>query len=162
MIADHEALKVTLPTDREIVFTREFDAPREIVWKAMHDKDLIPRWWGPRNHNTIVEVMDFRPGGKWRFISVDDSGERFGFSGEYIEIVKPEKVVQTIGFDGVPGEPGRTTYTLTARGGRTLLVETGVFPSKEARDAAVASGMESGARETYQRLAELVAELQHR
>jgi uncharacterized protein YndB with AHSA1/START domain len=159
MIADHEALKVTLPTDREIVFTREFDAPREIVWKAMHDKDLIPRWWGPRNHNTIVEQMDFRPGGKWRFISVDDNGERFGFSGEYIEIVKPEKVVQTIGFDGAPGEPGRTTYTLTERRGRTLLVETGVFPSKEARDAAVASGMESGARETYQRLAELVAEL---
>jgi len=154
-----EDLKVTLPSDTEIVMTREFDAPRRIVWKAMNDPDLIPRWWGPRKYETVVEYMDFRVGGKWRFLNVGADGQTFGFSGEYLEIVEPEKVVQTMGFDGVPGEVGRNTVRLTERDGRTLITETSVFSSKAARDAMIASGMESGARETYERLAELIATL---
>ena len=154
-----EDLKVTLPSDTEILMTREFDAPRRIVWKAMNDPDLIPRWWGPRKYETVVEYMDFRVGGKWRFLNVGADGQTFGFSGEYLEIVEPEKVVQTMGFDGVPGEVGRNTVRLTERDGRTLITETSVFSSKAARDAMIASGMESGARETYERLAELIATL---
>ena len=154
-----EDLKLTLPSDTEIVMTREFDAPRRIVWKAMNDPDLIPRWWGPRKYKTVVEYMDFRVGGKWRFLNVGADGQSFGFSGEYLEIVEPEKVVQTMGFDGAPGEVGRNTVRLTERDGRTLITETSVFSSKAARDAMIASGMESGARETYERLAELIATL---
>ena len=154
-----EDLKVTLPSDTEILMTRELDAPRRLVWRAMNDPELIPRWWGPRRYETVVEYMDFRVGGKWRFLNVGKDGQSFGFSGEYLEIVEPEKVVQTMSFDGAPGEVGRNTVVLTERGGRTLITETSLFSSKEARDAMIASGMESGARETYERLAELIATL---
>jgi len=164
MIADKSKLKVTLPSDREILWNYEFDAPREIVWKAMHDPDLIPRWWGPHKYQTIVEKMDFRPGGKWVFVNKGESGT-FRFYGEYKEIVVPEKVVQTIAFseegqaDAAEGDMGLSTYTFSERAGRTYFVERSLFPSKEARDGALQSGMEQGARETYARLDELIAEL---
>jgi len=161
MIADTGKLKVTLPSDREIQLTYEIDAPRELVWKVMNDPALVSRWWGPRRYETIVEQMDFRPGGKFAFIN-KGQGTSFRFFGEYREIVAPEKVVQTMRFegdDGVSGDMGVSTVTLTERDGRTTITDHSLFPSKEERDSALRSGMEDGARETYERLAELVAEV---
>jgi uncharacterized protein YndB with AHSA1/START domain len=164
MIADHPSkLKMNLPSDREILWSYEFDAPREIVWKAMHDPKLIPQWWGPRKYETIVEQFDFRPGGKWVIVNKGEHGT-FRFFGEFKEIVPPEKIVQTISFTegtntDTTGDMGVSAYTLVERGGRTTVTERSLFPSKEERDSAIKSGMEEGARETWERLEELVATL---
>src|SRR5437660_3819532 len=87
--ASSTTTKVTLPSDKEILITREFDAPRDVVFKAMTDPNLIPRWWGPRAYTTEVDQMDVRPGGKWRFINRTPDGTAHGFRGEYREIVPP-------------------------------------------------------------------------
>src|SRR5437879_5463961 len=85
------ATKVSLPSDTEILITREFDAPRDLVFKAMTDPNLIPRWWGPRNQTTTVDKMDVRPGGRWRFVMGAPDGTTSGFRGEYREVVAPER-----------------------------------------------------------------------
>ena len=159
MITADNKLNVTLPSDTEIVMSRAFDAPRELVFRAMYDPALIPQWWGPRKYETIVEHMDFRVGGKWRFLNKSKSGEVFTFFGEYREIVAPEKVVQTFGFEGMPFEPGLVVYTFTEREAGCLVTERSIFNTKEERDGILQSGMEEGARETYERLAELVDRL---
>lgn len=153
----HE-LKVSLPSDREILMTRTFDAPREIVFEVMLDPELIPRWWGPRKYTTTVEKMDVRPGGAWRFVNHSREGDHFGFEGVYREIVAPERLVYTFGFDGAPGEPGLVTTTLVERDGVTEMRELSRFDSAASRDGVLQSGMEDGARETLERLAELLAE----
>ena len=159
MIAADNTLKVTLPSDTEIVMSRAFDAPRELVFRAMYDPALIPQWWGPRKYETIVEHMDFRVGGAWRFLNKSKSGEVFTFFGEYREIAAPEKVVQTFAFEGMPGEPGLVIYTFTEREGGCIVTERSIFNTKEERDGILKSGMEEGARETYERFAELVEKL---
>ena len=152
--------KVTLPSDLEIQITREFDAPRDVVYKAMTDRDLIPRWWGPRRLTTIVDKMDVRPGGSWRFISREADGKESGFRGQYREIVPGEKIVQTFEWEPMAGHISVETATLTdLPGGRTLLTTRSVFSSKEDRDGMVESGMEDGVRETYDRLDEVLASL---
>jgi uncharacterized protein YndB with AHSA1/START domain len=153
----HET-KVTLPSDREILITRSFDAPREAVFEAMTDPDLIPRWWGPRAYKTIVEKMDVRPGGAWRFLNRTPDGTDYGFSGEYREVVPPERLVYTFIVDGMPPGDGFVEVTLVERDGVTEMRDRSVFDSVEARDAVLQSGMEAGARETMDRLAELLAE----
>jgi uncharacterized protein YndB with AHSA1/START domain len=150
---------VTLPSDLEILITREFDAPRELVFKAMTDPALIPRWWGPRAYPTRVDKMDVRPGGTWRFVSGLPNGEEVGFRGEYREIVRPERVVQTFEWEGLPGHISVETAILTEKDGRTLLTNHTVFSSKEDRDGMIQSGMETGLRETHDRFAELLVEL---
>ena len=142
------------PGKQDIVFKREFDAPRDVVFRALTDPALVPSWWGPRQYETIVDQMEPRAGGRWRFINRSPEGE-FGFHGVYHEVT-PERIVQTTEFEGFPGSVGLETATLEERDGRTLMVAVSLAPSVEARDAIVASGMESGARETYDRLAELV------
>lgn len=158
MVAASGTLNVTLPSDREIQLTRTFDAPREVVFKAMMDPDLIPRWWGPRRYTTVVEKMDVRPGGKWRFLNREADGTEFGFQGEYREIVPPERVVQTFEFDGAPGHVSIDTATFAERDGRTEMTVRSLFDSKEDRDAMLQSGMESGVKETYDRFAEVLTE----
>lgn len=143
------------PGRQDIVFKRVFDAPRDVVFKALTDPELIPNWWGPRRYETIVDVMEPRAGGRWRFINRGEDGE-FGFHGVYHDIVAPERVVQTTEFEGFPGSVGLETATLEESEDKTLMVAVSLFPSVEARDMTVASGMEAGARETYDRLAELV------
>ena len=161
MVASESELKLTLPSDREIELTRVFDAPRELLFKTMLDPDLIPKWWGPRRYTTVVDKMDVRVGGKWRFANRAADGTEFWFNGEYREIVPPERVVQTFEFEGMPGHVAIETATFEDLGnGRTRLRARSVFPNKEDRDAVLSSGMESGARETYERLAEIVAERQ--
>ena len=147
------------PGRQDIVITRVFDAPRDVVFRAVTDPTLIPNWWGPRRYETIVDRMEVRPGGLWRFLNRDADGNEFAFKGVYHDIVAPERVVQTFEFEGVPGHVSLDTATLEEVDGKTKFVSVSVFQSIEDRDGMVQSGMEGGARETYDRLAEVIAGL---
>jgi len=142
------------PGRQDIVFRKVFDAPREIVFRALTDPSLVPSYWGPRNYETIVDVMEPREGGRWRFLNRGPEGE-FGFHGVY-HAVTPERIVQTTEFEGAPGQVALETAMLEERDGKTYYTAVSLAPSVEARDAVVASGMESGARELYDRLAEVI------
>ena len=144
------------PGRQDIVITRVFDAPRAVVFRAITDTDLIPNWWGPRRYETIVDRMEVRPGGLWRFLNRDAEGNEYAFKGVYHDIVAPERVVQTFEFEGVPGHVSLDTATLEEIDGKTKFVAVSVFQSIEDRDGMVQSGMEAGARETYDRLAEAI------
>ena len=144
--------------DLEIVITRELDAPRELVFKAITDPTLISKWWGPRRYTTVVDKMDVRPGGAWRFVHRGADGE-FAFRGVYREIVPPEKIVQTFEWEGMPGHISVETLTLEEIDGKTRITATSVFATKEDRDGMWQSGADSGGRETWDRFAELVREL---
>lgn len=146
------------PGKQDIVFKRTFDAPRDIVFRAMTDPELIPNWYGPRKYETIVDVMEPREGGRWRFLHRGADGQEFGFHGVYHEMT-PERTVQTWEFEGYPGSVSLETAMLEERDGKTYMTAVSLAPSVEARDGLVASGMEGGARETYDRLDELVQSL---
>ena len=148
---------LSLPSDREILMTRKFDAPREIVWETITDPKLIPQWFGFAADATEVKKMDVRKGGKWQFITRTSGGEVVDFHGTYKEVVAPEKLVYSFLFGDMPEGDGFVEITLVEKDGVTELRDRGVFTSKEERDAVIASGMESGARETYERLSELIA-----
>src|SRR5574339_257992 len=100
---DSPAALLTILSDREVVLTRLFDAPRELVFRAHTDPELIPQWWGLRSNTTIVEELELRPGGAWRFVQRDAKGNEFAFHGEYREVMAPERLVNTFEFEGVPG-----------------------------------------------------------
>ncbi len=151
-------LQVTTPTEREILFTRVFDAPRNLVFEAMTNPELLKRWFGPRGHSLVVCEVDFRVGGAWRFVLRTPSGREVGMSGVYREIVPPERTVHTESFDDYPGDCQITTV-LSEQAGKTTLTATALYESKEIRDAVIKSGMEDGAAETYDRLAELLPSL---
>jgi len=144
----------------DLTYERVFEAPRELVWKAHTEPELIARWWGPRGHVTRVEEMDLRPGGKWRYVSVDGDGNEFAFYGEYQEIVPPEKLRWTFLFDveGVGPQGGPETLTLEDLGERTLMRAVSHMGSEEVIEAALATGMVTGAIETWDRLDALLAE----
>lgn len=143
--------------DREIVITREFDAPRELVFKVMTDPKLIPSWWGRRVDTAVVDVMDVRPGGKWRIVTKAPDGEN-AFRGEFREIVPPERIVQTFEWEGLPGHISVDSLVLEDLGsGRTRVTGTSTFDSREDRDGMIQSGMEYGARQMYDRLEELLS-----
>ncbi len=153
-----DTFTLTLSSDREIVLTRLFDAPRELVFKAYTDPEMIPRWWGQRSATTVVDRMDVRPGGAWRFVQRGADGSEFGFRGEYREIVPPERLVNTESFDEswYPGEAVVTTV-LVEQHGRTTLTTTVLYESREARDAVLKSNMEQGVAAGYDKLAEVLA-----
>ncbi len=138
---------------------RIFDAPRDVVFRAMTDPDLIPNWWGPRRYTTEVDRMEVKPGGLWRFLNRDADGNEYAFRGVYHDIVAPQRIVQTFEFEGVPGHVSLETATFEEVDGKTSYVGVAVFQSVEDRDAMVQSGMEEGARETMERLAEVVQNL---
>jgi uncharacterized protein YndB with AHSA1/START domain len=150
---------VIKPGTNEMTMTRVFDAPRELVFKAMTDPALIPKWWGPRLYWTKVDKMDVRLGGVWRFINGDAAGNEYGFHGVYHLVDAPERVIQTFEFEGVPGHVALETMTLEDLGGKTRMVQQSVFQSVGDRDGMVQSGMQDGAAETNDRLAELLVEL---
>jgi uncharacterized protein YndB with AHSA1/START domain len=141
---------VTLPTDEQILITREFDAPKELVFKAFTTPDLVKRWWHANRGEMTIAEIDLRVGGKWRYVSVADGGIEVGFHGEYREIVPNERIVSTETYEGlpegVPEEQGTTvnTATFTETDGRTTLTILVQAPSKETRDAMIESGMEAG------------------
>ena len=152
------AMTLSLPSDREILMTRVFDAPRELVWGVMSNPAQIPNWWGPARYTTTVATMDLRPGGSWRFVHAGPDGE-FGFHGEYREIVPPERLVYTFEFEGMPGHVLVDTITLEDLDGKTRVTARSTFDTVEDRDGMLNSGMETGAAESYDRLAAILATL---
>ena len=148
---------VTTPTDREIHIERTFDAPRDKVFAAYTDPELIPEWYGPRGTTTIVDVMDVRPGGSWRFIMRNSDGSETAFRGTYREVSPPERIVQTFEWEGMPGQVSVETATFEDLGDRTRVIGTSLFHTTEERDGMLQSGMEGGMNETYDRLDELLA-----
>ncbi|MDD2837285.1 MAG: SRPBCC family protein, partial [Methanothrix sp.] len=151
--------KFDFPTDREIVITRIFDAPRELVFKASTNPDLIPQWWGPKKLTTVVERMDVSPGGAWRFIQRDQDGNEYVFHGLYQEIVPPDREVHTFEFVGMPGHVILETSTFEEFEGKTKLTVTDLFQTVEDRDGMFNSGMKEGATESMDRLEELLKKL---
>jgi uncharacterized protein YndB with AHSA1/START domain len=149
-------LKVTLPTDREIVLTRVFDAPRDLIYDAWTKPEILMRWFGPRGWSLDVCEVDLRVGGKWRFVLRGPDGKEMGMGGVYRELVPPERDVHTESFDDFPGE-SLVTGVLVEHGGKTTMTGTILYPSREIRDAVLKSGMEHGAAETYDKLAEMLA-----
>jgi uncharacterized protein YndB with AHSA1/START domain len=150
---------ITTPTDREIRIVRVFDAPRDRVWAVYVDPELIPEWWGPRGTRAIVDQMDVRPGGSWRFVIRSDDGEEPGFRGTYREVTPPERIVQTFEWEGMPGHVSVETAVFEDLGDQTKVTTTSIFHTTEERDGMLDSGMEGGLNETYARLDELLAKL---
>lgn len=157
--------KVTVsaePGTHEVVITREFDAPRELVFKAFTDPELLAQWWGPRYLTTEVDRMDVRPGGQWRFLNRDSEGNEYGFHGVYHEILAPERIIDTFEFEGLPekGHVALETMRFEALpGGRTRITNQSVFQSITDRDGMLQSGMEGGLNESYERLEELLKKM---
>lgn len=150
---------ITTPADREVQIERVFDAPRDRVFAAFTDPKLIPEWWGPRDTTTVVEQMDVRPGGSWRFVIHHPDGRENAFRGTYREVASPERIVQTFEWEGMPGHVAVETATFEQLGERTKVTTTSLFHTNEERDGMLASGMEHGTNETYGRLDELLARL---
>ncbi len=143
----------TIKSDREIVITRVVDAPRKLVFEAMTSPEHVPQWYGPRGWTLPVCEIDLHPGGAWRYVMRGPDGTEMGLGGEYREISPPERLVTTESFDDYPGE-SLNTLVLIEADGKTTITATVLYASKEVRDAVIASGMQEGAAETYDRLAE--------
>ena len=148
---------VTTPTDREIHIERVFDAPRDRVFAVYTDPELIPEWYGPRGTTAIVEEMDVRPGGTWRFRFQESDGSQTAFRGTYREVTPPERIVQTFEWEGMPGHVSVDTAVFEDLGDRTKVTTTSIFHTTEERDGMLGAGMEKGMNETFQRLDELLA-----
>jgi uncharacterized protein YndB with AHSA1/START domain len=142
-----------------IVITREFDAPRDLVYRAYTDPDLLVQWLGPRDLSLTVDRYEVRNGGTWRYVNTDADGNTYGFHGVFHGDPSPDAIVQTFEFEGAPGHVCLQTATLTERDGKTLVRTVSAFQSVEDRDAMVASGVERGVRDSDERLAELLARL---
>lgn len=146
------------PGKQEIVMSRVLGAPRELVFKTMTDPALVPQWWGPRYLTTVVDTMEVREGGRWRYIQRDPQGNEYAFHGVYHAITAPEGVVNTFEFEGMPGHVILETMRLEEEGdGATRVTVTSVFQSVDDRDGMLSSGMEQGTNESYDRLEELLA-----
>ena len=149
-------LSVTLPSDREITLTRLFKAPRHLVYEAFTKPEILRRWFGPRGWTLITCDVDTRVGGGFRFVLRAPDGRELGMRGLYRELSPPERSVHIESFDDFPGE-ARVTSVFTEQDGCTTLTATILYPSREVRDAVIRSGMEHGAAESYDRLAEMFA-----
>jgi uncharacterized protein YndB with AHSA1/START domain len=138
---------VTLPTDEQILITREFDAPRHLVYEAWTTPELVKRWWHANRGEVTIAEIDLRVGGVWRYVMVTAEGFEVGFHGEYREIVRNERIVSTEVYEGIPDaeeHAALNTLTLTEVDGRTTLSVLVEHPTKEGRDAHINSGMEAG------------------
>ena len=142
----------------EVSTHRVFEAPRDLVFKALTDPDLLPRWWGPARYAVTIEQFEPKPGGVWRFITRGEDGSEDGFRGEFRE-VSPERIVQTFEWDGMPGHVALDTMTLQTEDAKTIAHSSTIWASEEDLEGAL-PGMEEGAIETWDRLANLLRELQ--
>ena len=150
---------VTLPADDQILITREFDAPRHLVYKAWTTPELVRRWWsGQRGDVTLAEI-DLRVGGRWRYVMVADGGFEVAFHGEFREIVPNERIVSTEVYEGYPEGESLNTLTLTEDAGRTTLEILVQHASREHRDAHIDSGMETGMQEAMDLLEQVAVSL---
>ena len=152
-------MTVTTPTDRTILIECIFDAPRERVWRACTDPKLVSQWWG-RGNKLVVEKMELKRGGHWRYVEHAPDGSVNGFEGRYREITPMDRVVQTFEWDGMPGHVIIETIEFIDLGnGKTKVVNTSLFHSTEERDGMLQSGMEGGLNESYAALDKLLATL---
>jgi uncharacterized protein YndB with AHSA1/START domain len=150
---------VTLPTDKQILITREFDAPKDLVYRAWTTPELVKSWWsGNRGETTIAEI-DLRVGGAWRCVMVTNGGFEVAFHGEYREIVPDERIVSTEVYEGLPEGKALNTVTFSEEDGRTTLTVLVQHASREARDAHVNSGMETGMQEGMDLLEQVAVSL---
>jgi uncharacterized protein YndB with AHSA1/START domain len=152
-------LTVTTPSDKEIVMTRVFDAPRDLVFEAHSSCEHMSRWWGPRKYEVVKCDLDFRPGGTWQAVHRSEDGEEHTFRGEYREIVRPERITWTFEWMGLPGHISVDTVTFEEHDGETTLTVRSLYDTVEDRDGMLQSGMQEGAAETWERLAEYLEEL---
>jgi uncharacterized protein YndB with AHSA1/START domain len=155
---------VTLPTDEQILITREFDAPKHLVYEAWTTPELVKRWWNAKRGEVTIAEIDLRVGGRWRYVMVADGGFEVGFHGEYREIVPNERIVSTEVYEGMPQGDGPeqgtlNTATFTEEDGRTTLTVLVEAPSKEIRDAIIASGMEAGMQDAMDLLEQVAISL---
>jgi uncharacterized protein YndB with AHSA1/START domain len=156
----NDGTTLTLPSDREILITRSFDAPARIVFEAITSPEHVREWWAPRSRGEIVSCeADVRVGGGWRNVMRAGNGFEVAFRGEFLEIDAPRRIVQTEIFEMFPDAVSTVTVTLVEESGRTRLEVRTLYPSKEIRDQVIASGMEGGMRESYLQLTALVARL---
>jgi uncharacterized protein YndB with AHSA1/START domain len=151
--------KVTLPGDEQILIRREFDAPRHLVYRAWTEPELVKRWWGGERGEMTVAEIDLRVGGVWRCVMVTDGGFEVAFHGEYREIVPNERIVSTEVYEGMPEGEALNTVTFTEMDGRTTLTVLVEHASKEARDAHIDSGMETGMQEGMDLLEQVAVSL---
>jgi uncharacterized protein YndB with AHSA1/START domain len=136
--------QVTLPSDEQILITREFDAPKRLVYRAWTTPELVRRWWSGGYGEVTIAEIDLRVGGTWRYVMIASEGYEVGFHGEYREIVPDERIVSTEVFEGMPDGEAVDTLTLTEEDGRTTLSILVQHSCKEHRDAHINSGMEEG------------------
>ena len=156
--ANENKAKITTPAEREIRTERIFNAPRERVWKAFTNPELVAQWWG-RGNKVVIERFEPKRGGRWRFVEHGPEGQN-GFEGRFRELTPPERVVQTFEWDGMPGHVIIETVTLEDLGdGRTKLVNVSLFHTTEERDGMLNSGMEQGMNESYAALDKVLASL---
>ncbi|MGA2503254.1 MAG: SRPBCC family protein [Anaerolineales bacterium] len=147
------------PGKHEIIITHMFDAPRDLVFKLYTNPELIPQWWGPRRLTTMVDRMETRSGGQWRFVQHDQDGKEFAFQGVYHEIKEPERVVSTFEWEGMPGHVLMETIVFDDMNGRTRVTDSSVFQTVEDRDGMVKTGMEEGSYESGERFAEVLTKI---
>lgn len=153
-------LKVTAePGVPQILTAREFDAPRDLLFRAFTEPDLLTQWLGPRRLKMTIDRFDVRDGGTWRYVHTDDDGNTYGFHGVFHGEPSPDGIVQTFEFEGAPGHVSLDTLTFEEHGRGTTVRTNTVFQSVEARDAMYQSGMADGMREGYELLEELLAKL---
>ena len=153
---------VTLPTDTQILITREFDAPKQLVYRAWTTPELVKRWWHANRGEVTLAEIDLRVGGMWRYVSRSADGFEVGFHGQYREIVPNERLVTTEVYEGIPDADEHAaldTLTLTESDGRTTLTVLVEHPTKEGRDAHINSGMEAGMQDAMDLLEEVAGSL---
>ena len=152
LVVEREKLSFTM--------SRLFDAPRDLVWKACTDPALMPEWWGLRNSTTIVELMDVTPGGRWRYVEKDPQGNEHAFNGVFKEVKPPERLVYTFEYEPMAGHVSTDSLVFTELpDGKTLITATTTFTSLEDLEGMLASGMEDGSVESWDRLEELLEKL---
>ncbi len=150
---------VTLPTDTQILITREFNAPKHLVYRAWTTPELVARWWSGQRGNTTSAEIDLRVGGKWRYVMVTNEGFEVAFHGEFREIVPNERIVSTEVYEGAPEGQAVNTLTLSEKDGRTILANLMQLDTKEVRDMIIATGMEGGMQESLALLEEVAISL---
>jgi uncharacterized protein YndB with AHSA1/START domain len=153
-------MKITAePGVPQVLTEREFDASRDLVYRAFVEPELLVQWLGPRRLKMTIDRYDLRDGGSWRYVHSDDDGNSYGFHGVFHGEPSPEGMVQTFEFEGAPGNVSLDTVMFTESGGKTVIRTNSVFQSVQARDAMVQSGMAEGMNEGFDRLDEVLAKL---
>src|SRR5919201_457983 len=159
MAVTSRSATVTLPTDEQMLITREFDAPKDLVFKAYTTPELVRRWWHAKRGEMTVAEIDLRVGGRWRYVMVTPDGFEVGFHGEFREIVPNERIVSTEVYEGMPEAEALDTVTFAEAEGRTTLTILVEHARKEHRDAHIESGMEDGLQDALDLLEQVAVEL---